>query len=156
MWPLCEETTGILTLSVFLISQCEHNWPNLWGVRRDNTGNEAMHLGRLADGRHQQRKPLTTPPTLSWRPESPSSTHPTPHQAVSRESERRFISTLGHSMLWVARCDKLHVWAFWCEALSTGCGLTVAAHLTCLRRTWNQGQKPWISATETPTWPINP
>lgn len=51
------------------------------------------------------------------------------------------ISTLGHFMLWVARCDKLRVWACWCEALSTGSGLTVAAHLTCLRRTWNQGQK---------------
>lgn len=66
------------------------------------------------------------------------------------------ISTLGQPMLWAARHDKLHMWAFWCEVLSTGSGLTVAAHLTCLRWAWNHGVKAWIFATERPILPINP
>lgn len=144
IWPLCEETIGILTSCVFLISQCRQNWPNLWGVRRDGAGNEAVNLGRLADGRHEKRKPLTL---LRWRPASPPFTHPTPHQALSGESERWFNFHTGSPHALGARCDKSHVWALWCEVLSTGSGLTVAAHLTCLRRTWNQGQKAWIFAT---------
>lgn len=113
MWLLCEETISILTLCVFLISQCRQNWPNLWGVRRDSAGNEAVNLGRLADGRHQNRKPLTL---LSWRPESPPFTHPTPHQALSRESERWFNfhtgspHTLGCQM-WQITCVGTLVWS---------------------------------------------
>lgn len=152
-WSLCEETIGILPLCVFLISQCRHNQPNLWGVMRDS-GWEWGFEFRKACRWTSSEKSVCDPPRLEAR--KPSFYSPFHIKPWAEKVKDDSISTPGHPMLWVARCDKLHVWAFWCEVLSTGSGLTVAAHLTCLRRTWHQGQKAWISATETSTWPISP
>lgn len=115
MWPFCEGTISILTLCICLISRCRWNWPNLWGVTREEFrgGNEALNLGRFADGHHQKRKPLTL---LSWKPGSPSFAHPIPHQTLSRESERWFNFHTGspHALgcqMWQITCVGILVWS---------------------------------------------
>lgn len=83
-WPLCEETIGILPLCVFLISQCRHNQPNLWGVTRDSGWEWGFEFRKACR--------WTSSEECLW----PSSAGdqkallllPTPHQALSRESER--------------------------------------------------------------------
>lgn len=76
------------------------------------------------------------PPRLSWGPE-PSSTYPTLHGAWVKKVKDDSISTLGHPMSGVARRDKLHAWAFWCEVV---CWVSPDSS-SSFNWTWNQGLK---------------
>lgn len=82
---------------------------------------------------------------------------PTPlYIGLSGESEGWFNFHPRSPHVWGCQMWQITRVGIWCEVLSAGSGLTVAFHLTCLRRTWNQGLKAWILTTETPTQPINP
>lgn len=105
-------------------------------MRRESIGNETSHLGRLAadaiEGKKQNKTKLKKTfdlPQLETR--NPSFYSSYIHIRAEKVKDDS-ISTLGHPMHWVARSDKLHLWAHWCEVLSIGSGLTVAAHLTRL------------------------
>lgn len=125
MWLLCEGTISILTLCVCLISQCRQNWPNQWGVTRASVG-AGMTLW-IQDGLQMDiiRKESLWP-LLSWRPESPPFAHPTPHQALSRESERwcNFHTGSPHALdcqLWQITRVGILVWSsvHWVQADSS-------------------------------------
>lgn len=144
MWPLFEGTISILKLCGCLLSQCRRNWSNRWGVTGHSAG-LGMRLNLEGLQVDNLRKESLWPSSAGDR-KAPLLLIPFHIKSWAEKVKDDSISTLGRPLLWVARCDKLHVWAFRCEVLSSGSELTVAAHLTCLRWIWKQGQKAWISA----------
>lgn len=160
MWPFGVKTISILPLNVFVFSQCR--WKG-WSPGCYEEGEHwewGFPFRKVCSWCHWRKKQNKTklkktfdPPQLETR--NPSFYSSYIHIRAEKVKDDS-ISTLGHPMHWVARSDKLHLWAHWCGVLSIGSGLTVAAHLTRLGWTQNQGQKAWISTTDIPTLPISP